>query len=121
MHHNYNSIITCQNSKIFDRIHYHTALYLIYGLVQMSIPFASSFIYLALQMALLGVMDGVLICFIVPIACDLMDSLINPKMKIEDQLKFKRQLVNQAIGYYHAFMAPMSIGMLNVLYLKYFQ
>ena len=81
----------------------------------MSIPFASSFIYLALQMALLGVMDGVLICFIVPIACDLMESLIKPQMTIDDQLKFKRQLVNQAIGYYHAFMAPMSIGLLNVL------
>ena len=40
-------------------------------------------------------MDGIWLSFKVPIACDLVESPV---------------LGNQAIGYYHAIMMPMSIG-----------
>ena len=45
-----------------------------YGIVQFTIPYASNFNILLVQMAILGVMDGVLLCFIVPISCDLAES-----------------------------------------------
>lgn len=45
-----------------------------YGIVQFMIPFASEFWILLVQMAVLGLMDGVLLCFIVPISYDLAES-----------------------------------------------
>ena len=79
----------------FNRVHYHTFAYLIYGLVQISIPYANHFYILVAMMTVLGIMDGILLCFIVPITCDLVRSM---------------KLSNQAAGYYHLIMAPMAIG-----------
>ncbi len=78
----------------FNRVHYHTFAYLIYGIVQVSIPYANHFYTLTAMCTLLGVMDGTLLAFIVPITCD----LVSPK------------LANQAAGYYHVVMSPMAIG-----------
>jgi hypothetical protein len=79
----------------FNRVHYHTFAYLIYGIVQVSIPYANHFYTLTAMCTLLGVMDGTLLAFIVPIACDLVMS---------------SKLANQAAGYYHVVMSPMAIG-----------
>jgi hypothetical protein len=47
------------------------------------------------QLVILGLLDGIWLSFKVPIACDLVES---------------SALGNQAQGYYHAAMMPMSIG-----------
>ena len=79
----------------FNRVHYHTLVFLIYGTVQISIPFASHFYMLVAQFSVLGIMDGIMLCFIVSITCDLVKS---PKLS------------NQASGYYHLSMFPMAIA-----------
>lgn len=79
----------------FNRVHYHTAAYFLYGIIQISIPFASHFYVLLVMMTILGIMDGILLCFIVPITCDLVEST---------------KLSNQAAGYYHLICAPMAIA-----------
>lgn len=78
----------------FNRVHYHTFAYLIYGIVQILIPFAVNFYVLIIHCTILGLMDGVILCFIVPISCDLVKS---------------SKLSNQATGYYHLVMGPMAI------------
>ncbi len=45
-----------------------------YGIVQILIPFAMNFYVLLFQMAILGLMDGVYLCFIVPISFDVSES-----------------------------------------------
>ncbi len=70
-------------------------MFAIYGIIEIMIPFANSFFILMFEIVILGMMDGIFSCFIVPIACDLVNSV---------------QLSNQAIGYYHALMAPMLIS-----------
>lgn len=84
----------------FNRVHYHTFAYMIYGIAQISIPFASNFYVLVGLIIILGLMDGILLCFIVPITCDLVKST---------------KLSNQAAGYYHVVMAPMAIGLLMLI------
>ncbi len=79
----------------FNRVHYHTFAFAIYGLVSLTIPYAPSFTVFILQLIVLGLMDGIWLSFKVPIACDLVGS---------------PGLVNSAIGYYHAVMAPMSVA-----------
>jgi predicted MFS family arabinose efflux permease len=65
------------NSKLkkkFNRVHYHTLVFFVYGVVQLTIPLAPSFSILLIQMAILGLMDGILLCFIVPISFDVSKS-----------------------------------------------
>ena len=62
-----------------------------YGIVQILLPFAQSFEALLVMIIILGIGDGVILCFIVPIACDLVKSA---------------KLSNQATGYYHLIMTP---------------
>ncbi|RNA38147.1 monocarboxylate transporter 10 [Brachionus plicatilis] len=79
----------------FHRVHYHTLVFLVYGIVQITIPMARCFNELLIQLAILGLMDGVLLCFIVPISCDLAES---------------SKLANHAAGYYHFFISLPSIA-----------
>jgi len=66
--------ITLLLKKQFNRVHYHTLVFFVYGIVQIMIPFAPNFIVFLFQMTILGIMDGVLLCFIVPISYDLTKS-----------------------------------------------
>ncbi|CAF0800646.1 unnamed protein product [Brachionus calyciflorus] len=79
----------------FHRVHYHTLVFLVYGIVQFLIPYARSFTELLFQMAILGLMDGVLLCFIVTISFDLAES---------------SKLANHAAGYYHVAISLPSIA-----------
>lgn len=78
----------------FNPVHYHTFVFIVYGAVQITIPFATSFYVFCIQLVILGVLDGIWLSFKVPIGCHLVGS---------------SSLSNQATGYYHAVMAPMAI------------
>ena len=65
-------------------------VYLLHGLVQLNIPFANNFGFLIIQVGLLGVFDGILLSFVVPISVDLAEST---------------RLANQAAAYYHISMS----------------
>lgn len=78
----------------FNPVHYHTFLYLVYGIVEASLPFANKFYILLIQITILGTMDGILLSFIVPICFNFVRS---PKLS------------NQAIGYYHAVLGILTI------------
>lgn len=58
-------------------------------------PFAQNFYVLLAMVVALGIGDGIILCFIVPIACSLVGSA---------------KLSNQATGYYHLIMAPGAMG-----------
>ena len=71
------------------------------GASQILIPFTFDFgVFLAL-IFVLGLMDGVLLCFIVPIAVDL--------SKIANMAR-SSQLANHAAGYYHVTIAVSSVA-----------
>jgi hypothetical protein len=57
---------------------------MLYGLTQMSIPLATGPVFFMVQYALLGLLDGMYLAYIVPIAYDLADR--------------SPQRTNQAIG-----------------------
>ena len=70
-------------------------VFLIYGIVQILIPLASKFYILLIQIAILGVLDGIYLCFIVPISFDLAES---------------PQLANNAIGFFYLILSPTTIA-----------
>jgi predicted MFS family arabinose efflux permease len=70
-------------------------VFLIYGIVQLLIPLANKFYILLIQIAILGVLDGIYLCFIVPISFDLAES---------------PQLANNAIGYFYLILSPTTIA-----------
>lgn len=70
-------------------------VFLIYGIIQILIPLASKFYILLIQIAILGVLDGIYLCFIVPISFDLAES---PK------------LANNAIGFFYLILSPTTIA-----------
>ena len=70
-------------------------MFIVYGIVQFMIPMANQFYVLIIQIVILGIMDGILLCFIMPISFDLVKS---------------SKLANQGVGYYHMALAPTSIG-----------
>jgi len=70
-------------------------MFFVYGFVQLFIPFAKDFYVFVIQLGIMGIMDGILLCFIVPISYDLVKS---------------PSLANQATGYYHAALAPTTIA-----------
>lgn len=62
---------------------------ILYGIVELTLPFAPSSTVFIVQMAILGVLDGLFLTFIVPIAYDLTENT--------------PELTNQAIGnFYHS-------------------
>ena len=65
-----------------------------YGILQIAMPFSNSFTVFVVLFTLMGVADGLLLCFIVTISCDLAES---------------SKLSNQASGYYHAVISPTTI------------
>ncbi|RNA11488.1 monocarboxylate transporter 10-like [Brachionus plicatilis] len=81
--------------KYFNHVHYHTFVYIAYGIVQIFIPFATDYTSFMIQIVILGIIDGILLAFIVPISVDLVGS---------------SKLGNQAIGYYHISMSATSIA-----------
>ena len=88
-------ILSLFRIKKFNRVHYHTIAFAFWGIVSITIPYAPNFYVFIGQHIILGLLDGIWLSFKVPIACDLVESSV---------------LGNQAIGYYHAVMMPMSIG-----------
>jgi MFS family permease len=79
----------------FNPVHYHTGVWFVYGVVQMSIPFATNFYIFLVQLIILGALDGIWLSFKVPIACHLVGS---------------SALANQASGYFHTAMAPLTVA-----------
>ena len=83
-----------------------------------SIPFASSFNMLLVQLGILGVCDGVLLCFIVPISFDLAESprLANQAAGImsfkrkRKTFKLYKKLKQNKKGYYHVCIAIPTIA-----------
>ncbi|CAF0889545.1 unnamed protein product [Brachionus calyciflorus] len=80
--------------KKIAQVHYHTLVYLVYGIVQIFIPFAKDYWAFMLEIVLLGIIDGILLSFIVPIAFSLAGC---------------SRLANQAAAYYHITMSITSI------------
>jgi hypothetical protein len=75
--------------KKFNRVHYHTMVFLVYGVVQILIPYAFNFYVLLVQMAILGLMDGVYLCFIVPISFDVSESPVLANHAIGKKINLK--------------------------------
>ncbi|CAF0980612.1 unnamed protein product [Brachionus calyciflorus] len=80
--------------KKMAHVHYHTLVYLVYGIVQFFIPFAKEYWAFMLEIVILGLIDGILLSFIVPIAFSLAGC---------------SRLANQAAAYYHITMSITSI------------
>jgi MFS family permease len=55
----------------FSKLFYHAVALLTYGLVQLTIPLAPSPLVFMIQYAILGLIDGIYLAYIVPIAYDL--------------------------------------------------
>lgn len=79
----------------FNPVHYHTGVWFVYGVVQISIPFATNFYIFCVQLVILGALDGIWLSFKVPIAAHLAGS---------------SALANQASGYFHTAMAPLTVA-----------
>ena len=81
--------------KKFSRVHYHTIVCFVYGIVQLMIPLANQFYVLVIQLSILGFMDGIFLCFFLTITIDLVES---------------PRLMNQGLGYFHLVLTPGVIG-----------
>ena len=66
-------------------MYFHFLSFLLGGIIQILLPFASNFSWLCLEIILFGVVDGLFLSFIVPIAIDVTES---------------HTLANHAIGYF---------------------
>jgi len=60
--------------KKFNRVHYHTLVFAIYGILQFIIPYATSFGVLLVLLSILGFLDGVFLTFIDTAAYDISKS-----------------------------------------------
>jgi MFS family permease len=75
---------------------FHIISFLIYGITQIFIGHVETFLQLSILISILGVCDGIYLCFLLPIVCEIAGS---PK------------LANQAVGYYHSLIAiPVIAG-----------
>lgn len=94
----------------FNPVHYHTGVFVIYGVVQITIPYATSFYWFMLQLIILGALDGIWLSFKVPISRHLVGC---------------PSLSNQGTGYYHTAMTltvvagPATAGYLFEIYKNY--
>ena len=66
-------------------MYFHFLSFLLGGIIQILLPFASNFFWLCVEILLMGVVDGLFLSFIVPIALDVTES---------------HALSNHAIGYF---------------------